>query len=38
MPFLGLIVQPYGKLCGFSIGFDFLTMEVIQIENKKKIP
>jgi hypothetical protein len=34
--FLGLTVQPRGEPCGSASGFDFLTVEVIQI--KKKTP
>jgi hypothetical protein len=33
-PFLGLSVQPCGELCDPAAGFDFLTVEVIQIEKK----
>jgi len=32
--FLGLIVQPRKEPCGSAAGFEFLTMEVIQIEKK----
>jgi len=34
VPFLGLTVQPCREPCGSVTGFDFLTVEVIQIENK----
>jgi len=34
VPFLGLTVQPCGEPCGSAAGFDFLTVEVIQIKKK----
>jgi hypothetical protein len=33
-PFLGLTVHPYGEPCVSAVGFDFLTVEVIQIKKK----
>jgi len=33
-PFLGLTVQPCGESCGSAAEFAFLTIELIQIENK----
>jgi hypothetical protein len=33
-PFLGLTVQPCDEPCGSAAGFDFLTVEVIQIGKK----
>ncbi len=35
--FLGLTVQPCGEPCGSAAGFDFVIVEVIQIEKKKLI-
>jgi hypothetical protein len=32
--FLGLTVQPCGEPRGSSLGFDFLSVEVIQVEKK----
>jgi hypothetical protein len=32
--FLGLTVQPCGEPCGSAAGFDFLTVQVIEIEKK----
>jgi hypothetical protein len=34
VPFLGLTVQPCGEPCGSAAGFDFLTVEVIQMKKK----
>jgi hypothetical protein len=33
-PFLGLTVQLCGEPCGSAAGFDFLTVELVQIEKK----
>jgi hypothetical protein len=33
-PFLSLIMHPNGKLCGSITGFDFVTIEVIQLKKK----
>jgi len=33
-PFSGLTVQPCGEPCGSVIGFDFLTVEVVEMKKK----